>query len=528
MTLKNAKIISLTAERFKRLSVVNITPDGNLVQITGKNGNGKTSVLDAIEAVLGGAAHVPGEPISKGHAKGKITITLGDGKTQLIAERRFTEKNKNGYLEVKAADGAVYKKDAQAMLTDLLGAIGFDPLEFMRMKPAAQMELLRSTVKLEVDIDQLDKDRAAYYADRTAVGRQLDAAQAKLDGIIVAPNLPDEAPDVSALVQELTDIGTFNSEVAGIEQAYQAADVNRLNNLDNIDKLKKMLADAEALLKRQDEGIAERQPIPARKDAAKLQEQISQARLIGEEIARRDQHERAQAEVTTFTNERAELTKKIEDIDTQKANALANAKMPIEGLSFEGGVISFNGVPFDQASGAEKLRVSAAIGAALNPKLRVLLCRDGSLLDSDSLKILAEFADTNDMQIFLERVEESGEVGIVMEDGHVKGQEQLVADLEKSEAEPETPAKAAKETLAKEAEPTPPPTEEETKKAREKLDALIVTIADIVVMEELNQQDIRVKRIWIRFPEMISTVWNPAYLERQKAIGKMKTTRKDK
>ena len=42
------KIIQLSAENVKRLIAVEIKPDGNLVQITGKNGQGKTSVLDSI------------------------------------------------------------------------------------------------------------------------------------------------------------------------------------------------------------------------------------------------------------------------------------------------------------------------------------------------------------------------------------------------------------------------------------------------------------------------------------------------
>lgn len=37
------KILNLTAENIKKLVAVEITPDGNIVQITGKNGQGKTS-----------------------------------------------------------------------------------------------------------------------------------------------------------------------------------------------------------------------------------------------------------------------------------------------------------------------------------------------------------------------------------------------------------------------------------------------------------------------------------------------------
>ena len=46
------KILTLTAENFMRLAAVEITPDGNMVQITGRNGMGKSSVLNAIWAAI--------------------------------------------------------------------------------------------------------------------------------------------------------------------------------------------------------------------------------------------------------------------------------------------------------------------------------------------------------------------------------------------------------------------------------------------------------------------------------------------
>ena len=56
------KIIALQAENLKRLVAVDIRPDGNLVQITGKNGAGKTSVLDAIWWCLAGTSHIQAAP----------------------------------------------------------------------------------------------------------------------------------------------------------------------------------------------------------------------------------------------------------------------------------------------------------------------------------------------------------------------------------------------------------------------------------------------------------------------------------
>jgi hypothetical protein len=161
--------------------------------------------------------------------------------------------------------------------------------------------------------------------------------------------------------------------------------------------------------------------------------------LAGFELKRRKEaHDVA---VKNYTADATARTARIDAIDVEKATAIANAKMPIDGLSFADGVVLFQGVPLDQASGAQKLRVSAAIGAALNPRLRVMLARDATNLDSKSMRLLAEFAEEKDFQIWCERVDETGAVGVVIEDGHVKGQEALVAAQEQAALALDQPTK---------------------------------------------------------------------------------------
>ena len=118
----------------------------------------------------------------------------------------------------------------------------------------------------------------------------------------------------------------------------------------------------------------------------------------------------------------ASLTLAIEQIDEARVNALAAAEFPVPGLSIgEDGSCLYNGIPFDQVSDAERLTISVAIAMASNPKLRVIRIRDGSLLDDDAMARLAAMADKNDYQIWIERVDGSGTVGFVIEDGHIKG-----------------------------------------------------------------------------------------------------------
>jgi len=93
--------------------------------------------------------------------------------------------------------------------------------------------------------------------------------------------------------------------------------------------------------------------------------------------------------------------------------------MPIKGLSVDKDGVTYKGFPFSQLSDSEQLKVSMAIAMAVNPKLKVIRVRDGSLLDEENMKIIREMANNNDFQIWIERVEQ-GEVGFIIEDGELK------------------------------------------------------------------------------------------------------------
>ena len=72
-TDKKLRITSLKVDNFKRIQTAEITPDGDIIEIHGKNGSGKSSALDAIWSVLRGKA-VPGMPINKNAKQAKIEI----------------------------------------------------------------------------------------------------------------------------------------------------------------------------------------------------------------------------------------------------------------------------------------------------------------------------------------------------------------------------------------------------------------------------------------------------------------------
>ncbi|KKN65033.1 hypothetical protein LCGC14_0485900 [marine sediment metagenome] len=422
------KILKLEAENFKRLSVVEITPQGNLIPITGKNASGKSSVLDCIYAAFAGKGAVPGKPIRDGEASATIRLDCGD----LIITRRFTERD--SYLSVASAEGAEYKSP-QKMLDALLGAFTFDPLTFSRQSAVAQFKALSDLVGL--DFQQLEEANIVDYDERTALNRNAKSARASAENIQVSDNIPEDIVDTSLLVNELAEAGECN---ANIEREKE----KRTSRTRMIDA---MLEEATALKAKHKAAIKEinRLEVEAKQDKplaepiaiTDLRQRIEVAGATNEAIILRDEARARKKEYATKAKkaeaESNMLTKHIEARKEQIAKAIASAKLPIEGLSLDDGQVFLNGIPFDQCSSAEVLRASVAIAMSANPQLRVIRIEEGSLLDNDGFELIAEMAKAEDYQVWIERVSDNGNVGIVMEDGHVKADNQEPAPHNLSE-----------------------------------------------------------------------------------------------
>jgi hypothetical protein len=187
-----------------------------------------------------------------------------------------------------------------------------------------------------------------------------------------------------------------------------------------IGDLRHKIAEREKQVQEMKDRLAAAPPLPPAIDTTEIRAKIEAARKTNTNVRALDKKLAHVKRAQQLESESEQLTGRMKDRDEAKRAAIAAAKMPIEGLAFGEGVVLLNSVPFEQASDAEQLRASVAIAAALNPKLRVIRIRDGSLLDDQAMRWLGEFAQSLDMQIWIERVDSSGSVGFVIEDGHVK------------------------------------------------------------------------------------------------------------
>lgn len=460
------KVIHLQAENFKRIRAIDITPGEGVVTVAGRNGAGKSSVLDSIAGALGGAELCPVQPIRRGENSATVEVAIGD----LVVRRKWTEKGTT--LEVLAPGGAKYPRP-QSVLDALIGQLTFDPLQFAREKPQAQRDTLMAMLGLRDQLAVLDGKRAKVFDERTELGRFLRQLEGQKIGEGMLPaGVPADRVDVFAEVEKLSAarkaiqenaavrggvaikqrehterisrlrgfeaalireqkaaagrIHEWESNVAECEARLQAAraalERTRLECQEN--ERQNILAIQEAKdaeqLAREDYGAAKVQADAlVDPDPAPIEAVVRDADRVNSLVARRERMAEIESKIKAKGAEIEAKTNRMAEIDAEKLQLMTTAQWPIDGLSFAESGVLYNGIPFEQASSSEQLRVSLAIGMALNPKLRVLLIRDGSLLDSASLAAIGEMAHDRDYQVWIETVDESGEVGIVIEDGRV-------------------------------------------------------------------------------------------------------------
>ncbi len=418
------RIIGLQAENFKRLRAIEIHPgDDPVVMITGRNGQGKSSVLDAIMAALGGARALPEQPIRQGAERSKITVDLGD----MIVERTITHGG--GTVKVRAKDGTSFQSP-QALLDALTGRIAFDPLAFMRQKGADQVKQLLDVVDLGFNPAELDAQRAELDRQFIDAGREVKRLTGVHDST-PKPTVTAARAEVSVadLTAEYQRLSAANDERKRAHDAAErlARDEYDANDLVNglkhqIAELNDRLAEAEANQETA-AGLALDAYETARAmpvhDLSAIMEQLRGAEATNSAIRQAREYHRVETELKAALDVRQKLGRQRDDVDRRKAELLAAAQMPVPGLSFDSNRLLLNKIPIEQCSASEQLRVAVAIAMALNPRLRVILIRDGSLLDSESRGVLAELAGQQGYQIWLEHVDESGEMGIVIEDGAI-------------------------------------------------------------------------------------------------------------
>jgi DNA repair exonuclease SbcCD ATPase subunit len=415
--MSKLQIIGLKIQDLRNIDLVDVSfRDKNWIEVTGKNGAAKSTLLDAIFLSITGTKYLgKGYPawrlIKSGKDRCLLKVTLGNDEREIEIKRSIGKKGETDTTSSLVIKDTAGEKLSQAWLDHLLSEFTVDPLSFAQKNPKQQIEIVK---KLSgIDTDPIEQKRAELYQERTYVNRKVKDLAGKISGPI-PPKV--EEVQLSELLSQQQKIETINREK-------EERNVRRDSIKQRIDEI---TAELQRLEIEQDKlGKPE---IIESTEAIRLQ--IQEAEKTNTKAREYREYAKYAEEHASLEEEADQLTEQIKQCDAEKEQMIANSKLPFKNIAFdsEAGVL-IDGIPFSQHSTAEQLRISARIGMEINPDLRVICIKAGSALDEKSVEILRELANKNEYQILVERVGETpGEDSIVMRAGR------LISEYEKEDA----------------------------------------------------------------------------------------------
>lgn len=469
-----SRLTRLEVSNFKGIVAVDI-PISGVTEISGRNGAGKSSALDSIAVFIDGLVLGKTELIRKGQERATIRGRLGE-----MHVTRHIEHKKDGGHTTKIIFEPVEGKPfaaTQKQLDDLIGEHRLDPLDFLKLDSKQRFTALQAFVP-GIDFAKSAQADAGDMLRRKDVNRLAKESRAVASMIVVPDGTPDEPVDERALVDQLAQAGVHNADIetrrgnrvraaeevarkraaaeaslALIPEALAkvqgqndklAAGLNtRIADLEaQLVDLREQLANVatlgtktaeneEARLRAESaEHTAEADKLQGRIDAAEalpkavdiadLRAQIDAAKVANAGVARAAERTKHTAIADRYEAEAMELTEAMDARRAAREAAIAAAAMPVKGLEFGDGEILLHGVPFEQASTAQKLKAAFEYCIGCNPVLRLAWLRDASLLDDEMFAEVGRLAVELDCDVLLETVRPIGNNSVVLEAGRVK------------------------------------------------------------------------------------------------------------
>lgn len=410
------KINELLIENVKRVKAVQFEPSADgLTIIGGRNGQGKTSVLDAIAWALGGNNYKPSVPERDGAlVPPNLHIELSNG---LIVER----KGKNSTLKVTDPNG---NKSGQQLLNEFVSTLALDLPKFINGSDKDKADSLLKILGIGDVLSQLDTKENQLYAQRTEVGRLADRKKKAADEMPMYPNVPKEPVSATELIKQQQEILARNGENERKRQ-----DAARYEQI--LANAQIAFDEAKAALQK-----AEQDCLTARKSAedlhdestAELEKNLAEIEALNIKIRANSTKEAAEVEANNLQQEYDGLTEQIESVREERNKLLDSAELPLPGLSVKDGKLIYNGLPWDGMSGSDQLKVATAIVRKLNPQCGFVLMDKLEQMDLETLQEFGAWLKAEGLQVIATRVSTGDECSIIIEDGMVKGDTEAVKE----------------------------------------------------------------------------------------------------
>lgn len=401
MTTKPLRIARVKISNVLGIDELEFRPGEHVTMISGANGSGKTSVLEAIRAVLSGGHDA--ELVRKGEKKGEVVIVLSDG---LVIDKKISLGR--SAVSVKHPETGPMNAP-QSVLDELTDTLGANPITFLTASDKDRVRLFLQMVNTEPDPEKvgaisgllsdqytpgpdafttLERMTKDLMAQRRELNRQAKEKKAGADQI--RSSLPDgEFPDDTESVIEDSRkvIRLRNEQCEKVVGQYQKDAEER------IERIRADLAgDVEKARKERDDQVRE---LEARITELEAHQKASAARELMESMQAASKSLEADSE--TFTD----MLGAVADLKKEMC-----AGLPIPGAEILDGELFIDGVAFDHVNESRKMQIAIELATRQTEGKRLpLICVDGlERLDSDSMTLFLEEAKKSQCQMIMTRV----------------------------------------------------------------------------------------------------------------------------
>ena len=406
---------------------------GQITEISGKNGSGKTSILEAIKGALKGGHDAT--LLKAGETQGRVVLVLDNG---LCINKTITSKG--SALELTDKNGEI-QKTPQTLINKLIDMMSVNPVEFLTAKPkdrtakfleviplnlpGEKLEEIMKEIELEFNLEGnplevVNRIHDIIYNERTNLNRdkkQKDSSIIQLKESLIF--IPLSVEEIEAKINEFKTKKTEynNKKNEYLEQIEKELydkkfEFEQEKNM-KVAELKKQISNIEFEYSNK---IAD---INLKSSEAKnnLNESFN-AKLnpVDEELTKLRENQKNigaylnQKElINQFTNEaklldkQAQLlSKSLKEIDSLKNTMIT--QIPITGLTVIDGELFRNGISFDRLNIAQQIEIAIEV-AKLRAGELGFVCVDGiEKFDTETFEIFKEQALKSGLQFIITKV----------------------------------------------------------------------------------------------------------------------------
>ena len=412
---------------------------GDVYLVKGENEVGKSTILKSIVCLLTGERDAV---LRNGEKNGFAKMVIGGDGKEYTVELRFTENDPRGTISIKAKDGM--RSTNVSMLRTILNYRNFDAEEFARWSETAegrrkQIQVVMGLMPPEIAnrIKTIDAEVLQTKEARKSVNANVKYKETELESIKAQLSDGDtetytEPIDLTVLMQESNKAAEQRAKAENVKMQMTSLE-SELANIPkererlaaDLERAKKAYEDAKAFYNRSIENVAA-QEIEIKDKIGKAEQWLSEYDAqpkedAAEKLAAAQNHNAKcnivkmfHAKQNEVDAERTKADKLNADLDAyakERAELVAAAKFPIDGLSFGEDGLTLNDVPFvvGKVSDSQIMEVAAKLVIASNPTVNIFRIGRGESLGAKRLQSIVNLAKENGFQGFIEQVERGQE-----------------------------------------------------------------------------------------------------------------------